>query len=180
MAKTWSKEFENFDIEANAKILNAPNPPATITMVAAERADVALVWEHALSTGLHKIPGSRVAININDVYREHTGKDQPYFAVGVNTEAEGGMSSDTVKRLNATWTELFDWVMANPEEFQALGPRVKIEEKVLKTAMESGRMVFGMRPMTEEKNREEVQFAADIMQKHGLLSKKLPPSYYIT
>ncbi|MEX2455134.1 MAG: ABC transporter substrate-binding protein [Rhodospirillaceae bacterium] len=179
MAKTWAKEFAGFDLEENATIMNAPNPPATITMVAAKRADAALAWEHALSAGMHQIPGSRVALNLNDFYREHTGRDQPYFAIGVNTEAEGGMTADTVKRLNDAWTEALNWIMANPGEFQALGPSVNIDSAVLKTAMESGRMQFAMRPMSDDKNREEVQFAADIMQKHGLLSEKLPPSFYI-
>lgn len=179
LTKTWALEFLNFDIEKEAKVLNAPNPPATITMVAADRADAALSWEHSLSTGLHKIPGSRVAININDFYREHTGRDQPYFAIGVNTKAYGGTSPDTIKRLTDMWADALDWIENNKGEFQAMGPSVKIDASILKTAMDSGRLQFKMRPMAVEKNREDVQFAANIMQKHGLLKGKLPASFYL-
>lgn len=178
MAKTWTKVFGNFDMQKDAKLANAPNPPAVITMVAADRADVGVVWEHALSTGLEKIPGSKVFLNVNDFYRKHTGRDQPYFTIGVNSQSMQGMPNDTVKRMVAAWDETFTWIMANPGEFQQLGSRVKINPSVLKAAMDSGRMQWKMRASSDEKNRAEVKFAADIMQKAGTLPKALPDSYF--
>jgi len=178
MARTWIKEFEGLDFSKDVQIQNAPNPPATITMVAAERADAAIVWEHSLSSGLHKIPGSKVFLNINDFYRKHTGRDQPYFCIAVNREALGNVPKDTVARAVKAYAESFDWIMANPSGFQALAPSVKIKPEIIKTAMDSGRMQFKMRPMSVDKNREDVHFAAEIMRKAGALPKKLPDSYF--
>ena len=70
--------------------------------------------------------------------------------------------------------------MGNPEKFQALGPSVKIKPEVLKTAMDSGRMQYKMRPMSVEKNREDILFAADIMHKAGALPSKVPETYFAT
>ena len=64
--------------------------------------------------------------------------------------------------------------------FQALGPSVKIKPEVLKTAMDSGRMQWKMRPMHVEKNREDVKFAGEIMRKAGTLPKAIPDSYFAT
>jgi len=44
--------------------------------------------------------------------------------------------------------------------------------------MDSGRLQWKMRPMSIEKNREDVHFAADIMRKAGALPGKLPESYF--
>ena len=76
------------------------------------------------------------------------------------------------------YTDSFEWIMGNPADFQALGPSVRIKSEILKTAMDSGRMQFKMRPMSIDKNREDVHFAAEIMRKAGALPKKLPDSYF--
>ena len=59
MAKTWAKVFGKIDFDKDVRIQNAPNPPATINIVAADRADAAIAWEHSLSVGLHKIRARR-------------------------------------------------------------------------------------------------------------------------
>ena len=178
MAKTWAKVFGGVDFDKDVRIQNAPNPPATISIVAAERADAAIVWEHALSTGLHKIPGSKVFLNINEFYRGHTGRDQPYFCIAINRKALGEVPADTVARAVRVYADCFEWIMSNPADFQALGPSARIAPAVLKTAMDSGRMQFKMRPMSESKNREDVHFAAEIMRKAGALPQSLPESYF--
>lgn len=178
MAKTWAKTFAGIDFDKDVSVQNAPNPPAVVTLVAAERADAGIVWEHALSTGLHKIPGSRVILNMNDFYKKHTGRDQPYFCIGINSKAMAGVPKDTIARAVKVYTDSFEWIMGNPAEFQALGPSVRIKPEILKTAMESGRMQFKMRSMAVEKNREDVRFAAEIMRKAGALPKKLEDSYF--
>lgn len=180
MAKTWAKVFADIDLEKDVRLQNAPNPPATINIVAADRADAAIVWEHALSTGLHKIPGSKVFLNVNEFYRSHTGRDQPYFCIAINRKALGDVPPDTIARAVRVYDDCFKWIMGNPEKFQALGPSVKIKPEVLKTAMESGRMQYEMRPMSVEKNREDILFAADIMQKAGTLPQKVPETYFAT
>jgi NitT/TauT family transport system substrate-binding protein len=178
MAKTWTKVFAGIDFDSDVSIQNAPNPPATVNIVAANRADAAIVWEHALSTGLHKIPGSKVFLNVNDFYRKHTGRDQPYFCIAINRAALGDVPKDTISRAVKAYTDSFEWMMANQAEFQALGPSVRIKPEVLKTAMDSGRLQWQMRPMSVEKNREDVHFAAEIMRKAGALPGKLPESYF--
>ena len=178
MTKTWAKVFGGVDFDKDVSLQNAPNPPATITLVAADRADAAVVWEHSLSVGLHKIPGSKVFMNVNDFYRKHTGRDQPYFCIAINRDALGNVPKDTIARAVKVYDDCFKWMMANPAKFQALGPSVKIKPEVLKTAMDSGRMQWRMRPMSVDKNREDVHFAAEIMRKAGALPKKLPDSYF--
>lgn len=178
MAKTWAKVFAGIDFDKDLRIQNAPNPPATISIVAANRADAAIVWEHTLSTGLHKIPGSKVFLNINEFYRSHTGRDQPYFCVAINSEALGDVPKDTIERAVRVYDDCFEWIMGNPADFQALGPSIRIKSEILKTAMDSGRLQFKMRPMSIDKNREDVHFAAEIMRKAGALPKKLPDSYF--
>ncbi len=178
MAKTWAKVFGEIDFDNDVRIQNAPNPPATISIVAARRADAAIVWEHALSTGLHKIPGSKVFLNVNEFYRSHTGRDQPYFCIGVNRKALGDAPADTLAQVVKVYADCFDWIMANPADFQALGPTVKIKPAVLKTAMDSGRMQFKMRSMAVEKNREDIRFAGEIMRKAGALPATVPESYF--
>ena len=178
MAKTWAKVFANIDFDKDVRLQNAPNPPATISIVAANRADAAIVWEHSLSVGLHKIPGSKVFLNINDFYRRHTGRDQPYFCIAINRAALGDVPPDTIARAVRVYDDCFKWIMGNPVDFQALGPSVKIKPEVLKTAMDSGRMQFEMRPMSVEKNREDILFAGDIMHKAGSLPQPVPESYF--
>lgn len=180
MFRTWTKVFAGFDFNKDVEFVNAPNPPATITMVAAERADACVAWEHALSTGLHKIPESKVFLNINDFYRKYTGRDQPYFCIAINKEALGDVPKDTIAKAIQAYADTFEWIMANPVEFQALGPSVRIKPEILKTAMDSGRMQFKMRSMAIDKNREDVHFAAEIMRKAGALPEKLPDSYFAT
>ena len=41
-------------------------------------------------------------------------------------------------------------------------------------------MQYRMRPMSVEKNREDILFAADIMHKAGALPGKVPETYFAT
>ena len=92
--------------------------------------------------------------------------------------ALGDVPPDTIARAVKVYDDCFKWIMGNPVDFQALGPSVKIKPEVLKTAMESGRMQFEMRPMSVEKNREDILFAGDIMHKAGSLPQQVPESYF--
>ena len=48
---------------------------------------------------------------------------------------------------------------------------MKLKPEILESAVNSGRMKFKVRPMTDAKNREDVLHAAKIMNKAGTLPK---------
>ncbi len=171
MGRTWAKVFDGIDFLKDVNVQNVPNPPGVLALVAADRADAGLVWEHTLSQGLAKIPGSKVFLNLNDQYRKNTGRDMPYFAVAINSKRMARHPKGTIARAVATYAETFAWVTANKTAFTQEAKRVRLTPDILLKAVDSGRMRFLVRSMAEAKNREDVLFCANIMTKAGTLPK---------
>lgn len=178
MTKTWVKEFANIAFEKDVNVQNVPNPPATIALVAGKRADAALTWEHSLSTGLHKIKGSKVFLNVNTFYRKHTGRDMPYFCIAIRSDAIKVSPPGTVAKVAQTYAAQMNWIHANEEEFAQRARTIKLDPAILRTALGSGRMRFKMRSMAEAKHREDVMFAANILTKAGTFPKKLDEGFF--
>jgi ABC-type nitrate/sulfonate/bicarbonate transport system substrate-binding protein len=173
------RKFDNIEFEKDVEVQNVPNPPATITLVAGDRAAAAHSWEHSLSAGLHKIPGSKVFLNVGDYYKKHTGREMPYFCAVVREDALAKHPPGTLQKINKTYADVFAWIHSHEAEFAEQAAKVKLEPDVLRTAMNSGRMRFQVRPMTETKNRDDVKFCADFLFESGGLEKKLDDGYFI-
>ena len=171
MGRTWAKVFDGIDFNKDLTVQNVPNPPAVLGLVAANRADAGLIWEHTLSSGLAKIPGSKVFLNLNDHYKKHTNRDMPYFAVGVNTKRMARHPKGSLAKAMASYGDMFQWITNNKAGFTQQASRVKLKPEILESAVNSGRMKFKVRPMTDAKNREDVLHAAKIMNKAGTLPK---------
>lgn len=178
MARAWIKEFEGYDIEQAMNVQNAPNPPGTIALVSAKRADAALTWEHSLSTGLHRMPGSKVFFNLGDYYKARTNRDMPYFALAMRADVIAKLPPGSVAKAVKAYSDMFDWVHANEPTFADMAKRLEIEPAVIKTALESKRMYFKMQSIADVKNRDQVMFAAEILTKNGILPKKLDEGFF--
>lgn len=180
MGRTFAKVFDGIDFLSDLTVQNGPNPPAVITLVAAGRADAALGWEHTLSAGLLKVPGSKVFLNLNDYYRSHTDRDMPYFCIADNQDRMNRHPPDALERAISAYSDMFDWIDSHPEEFASRARTVDLEPAVIKRAVESGRMKFKMRSMAEDKNREDVLFCANILHEAGSLPKMIDEGFFTT
>jgi len=173
MARAFIREFDGLEFEKDITIQNAPNPPGTIALVAGNRADAALTWEQSLSLGLDMISGSRIFQNLGDYYRQHTRRTMPYFCVAMNQAAIDRLPKGSVARLVNLFDDLSKWINANVDDYAARAPRIKVEPRVIKTAIESGRLKFQMRSAAIAENRNDVIIAADLLTKSGAFPKKL-------
>ena len=173
MTKAWIREFDGLELEKDIKVQNAPNPNATIALLAANRADAALSWEHSLSLGASKLPGSKVFLNVGDYYKQHTRRTMPYFCIAMNANTIRKLPKDAVQRIVKAYDDSFKWIEANPDAYAAKATKLKVDPAVIKTAMASGRLKLEMQSMADAKNREDVLYAADILQKSGFFPKKL-------
>jgi NitT/TauT family transport system substrate-binding protein len=178
MMRAWAKRFSNIVFEKDVEVQNAPNPPGTIALVSANRADAALSWEHSLSTGLHRVPGSKIFLNVGEYYERHVGHEMPYFCVAMRTDAIKASPPGTVAKVVKIFAEHLDWVHANEPDFAERARRIEIDPAVLKTALSSGRMKFKMRSTAEPKVREDILFAANILTEDGFYEKKLDDGFF--
>ena len=173
MTKVWLKEFGGIALEKGIRVQNAPNPNATIALLAADRADAALTWETSLSLGLHRIPGSKVFLDIGDYYKQHTKRTMPYFCIAMNANTIKKLPKDAVPRIVKAYNDSFKWIEANPDAYAAKATEIKTDPAVIKTALSSGRLKLEMRSMADAKNREDVLYCADLLYKAGFFKKKL-------
>jgi len=173
MTKVWLEEFGGIAMEKDILVQNAPNPPATIALLAGQRVDASLTWEHSLSLGLHKIKGSDVFLNVGTYYKEHTKRNMPYFCVAVNENVIKKLPKDAVSRIAAAYSDNLNWIMHHRDDYAARAKKLKIDPAVIKTAMDSGRLNLQMHSMSEETNRADVLYAANILQKAKFFPKKL-------
>jgi NitT/TauT family transport system substrate-binding protein len=173
MAKTWVKEFDGIAFEKDVTVQNAPNPPATVALLAGKRAAAALTWEHSLSLGLDRVKGSRVFLNLGEYYTQHTKRSMPYFAIAMSTTAINRMPKGSVAKLVGMYDDMFKWIHSNVDAYAARAKEIKVDPKVIKTAIDSGRLRFKMRSAADPETRKDVLFAAEILQKNGVLPKKL-------
>lgn len=173
MTKVWLKQFGGVELEKDVKVQNAPNPNATIALLAASRADAALSWEHSLSLGLQKLPGSKVFLDVGDFYQQHTKRTMPYFCIAMNANTIKKLPKDAVSRIVKAYDDSFKWIAANPDAYAAKAKKIKVDPAVIKTAMASGRLKLEMQSMADAKNREDVLFCAELLHKAGFFEKKL-------
>lgn len=173
MTKTWLQEFDSIEMEKDIQVQNAPNPPATIALLAGKRVDASLTWEHSLSLGLSKVKGSEVFLNVGDYYKAHTKRTMPYFCVAMNADTIKKLPGDAVSRISAAYTDNLNWIMNNRDNYAARAKALKIDPAVIKTAMDSGRLDLRMRSMADAENRKDVLVAAEILQKAKFFPKKL-------
>lgn len=179
MTKAWLAEFDHINLGKDISVQNAPNPPATIALLAGQRADAALTWEHSLSLGLHKVKGTEVFLNVGEYYKAHTKRDMPYFCVAVNTNVIKKLPKDAVSRIAAAYTDNLNWIMHHRDDYAARAKKLKIDPAVIKTAMDSGRLDLKMRSMSDEKNRSDVLYAAKLLQKTKFFPKPLDEGVFL-
>lgn len=178
LTKAMLKKYSGIELEKEVAVQNVPNPPATVSMVAASRADAGLIWEPGISQALAQIPGARVLITIQDYLKQTIGRGGPYFSLAVREELlkrEPGVAP----RLVDMYTQLFKYISANPTEYQKMGEAQKLDPAILKVAMDSGRMAFSMQPMSDAGNREEVRVLASILTEAGQFPSKLSNEFFV-
>jgi NitT/TauT family transport system substrate-binding protein len=173
MARIFAKTFDGLEFEKDVNVQNAPNPPGTIALVAGNRADAALTWEQSLSLGLDMVKGSRVFTNLGEYYKQHTGRSMPYFAVAMHKNAIDRMPKGSTDKLVALFDELAKWMHANVDAYATRASRINVEPRVIKTAINSGRLRFVMRATSNADNRKDVLSAADLLAKGGMFPKPL-------
>jgi len=173
MAKGFVREFDGLEFEKDINIQNAPNPPGTVALVAGNRADAALTWEQSLSLGLDMVKDSKVFVNLGEYYQQHTKRAMPYFAIGMHQSAIDRLPKGSLAKLTGLYDDLAKWISGNVDAYAARAPRIEVQPKVIKTAIESGRLRFQMRSAAEPKNREDLLFCADLLSKSGMFPKKL-------
>jgi|LNFM01.2.fsa_nt_gb NitT/TauT family transport system substrate-binding protein len=173
MAKIFAKTFDGIEFEKDVTIQNAPNPPGTVALVAGNRADAALTWEQSLSLGLDMVKGSRVFANLGDYYTQHTKRSMPYFAIAMHQNAIDRLPKGSTEKLVALFDDLAKWMQGNVDTYAARASRINVEPRVIKTAIESGRLKFQMRPTSNPENRKDILFAAELLAKGGMFPRAL-------
>lgn len=173
MTKVWLETFDGIGLEKDITVQNAPNPPATLALLAGERVAASLTWEHSLSLGLHMVKGSNVFLDIGSYYKGHTKREMPYFCVAMNANVIEKLPKDAVSRIVAAYADNLNWIMQNRGDYAARAKKLKIDPAVIRTAMDSGRLDLKMRPMSDEKSRSDVLYAADLLHKAKFFSKEL-------
>lgn len=179
MAKIFAKTFDGLEFEKDVTIQNAPNPPGTIALVAGNRADAALTWEQSLSLGLDMVKGSRVFTNLGDYYTQHTKRSMPYFAVAMHKNAIDRLPKGSTEKLTQVFDDLAKWMHANVDAYSKYATRIGVEPRVIKAAIDSGRLKFQMRPTTMPENRKDILFAAEIVTKGGMFPKPLDDGIFV-
>ena len=173
MSKVFAREFDGLEFEKDVNVQNAPNPPGTVALVAGNRADAALTWEQSLSLGLGLVKDSRVFVNLGEYYRQHTKRTMPYFCVAMHQNAIDRMPKGSVAGLVALFDELAKWMHGNVDAYAARATRIEVEPRVIKSAIDSGRLKFQMRSAAVAENRADVLLAAELLTKGGMFPKKL-------
>jgi NitT/TauT family transport system substrate-binding protein len=168
-----------FDIEKEATIQNVDNPAASVSLLMADRADAALSWEPNITTGLMKKPDLRVLLKAGDVYKRVSGGiELPYFGVAIRKELAdanpgiaakiGKVFEDCLAGINADTTKAVD----------LFGSKTGIQIDVLKEAMNSRRLEFNYRPMSDELSRSAITIASNFLASNGLLSKPIDEKFF--
>jgi NitT/TauT family transport system substrate-binding protein len=173
MARIFVREFDGIQFEKDINVQNAPNPPGTIALVAGNRADAALTWEQSLSLGLDMVKGSRIFTNLGEYYTQHTKRSMPYFCVAMHKNAIDRLPKGSVAKLVGMFDDLAKWMHGNVDAYAERATRIKVDPRVIKTAISSGRLKFQMRSAANAENRKDVLFAGDLLAKGGMFPKKL-------
>jgi NitT/TauT family transport system substrate-binding protein len=180
MVKALIKEANGFDIEKDATIQNVDNPAASVTLLMADRADAALSWEPNITTGLIKKPDLRVIFKAGDAYHKIAkgAGDLPYFGVGIRQELidkhpgiaakVGNMFKECLQGINTDVTKTVD----------LFGSRTGVPNDILKQAMESKRLSFNYKPMSDAASRNTVVKASEFLARNGLLTKPVDDNFF--
>ena len=180
LTKALIKEYEGIDLERAATVQNVDNPAAAVTLVMADRADAGLSWEPNISSALKKVPTLKVIYNAGLEYRNKTGLDLPFFAVAIRKEFSA-KNSGVAKSINRVYADCLAGITANVDEAVAIGGAgTGIPADVLKLAISSGRLLFKHGSMSDPAARKSVLAAADLLQRNGLLPRKLDDGFFAT
>jgi NitT/TauT family transport system substrate-binding protein len=178
LTRAMIKELTGTDIENSMRVQNVDNPAASVTLVMANRADAALSWEPSISAGIKRVPDMRVIYNTGEEYRKKIGLDLPFFGVAVRQEALARDASIAGK-LDKAFADCVAGILANVDEAANLvGTKSGIPADVLKLAVSSGRMQLKHLSMADEKGRESIKTAANVLVKNGLLPRQLDDNFF--
>lgn len=178
LTKALIKEYSGVDLETVATVQNVDNPAAAVTLVMADRADAGLSWEPNISSALKRVPTLKVIYNTGVEYRAKTGLDLPYFAVTIRKELSA-KHPHIARSIDRTFADCLAGIMGNVDEAVEIGGAgTRIPADVLKLAISSGRMMFKHGSMTDPAARKSVLIAADLLQRNGLLPRKLDDAFF--
>ena len=111
--------------------------------------------------------------NLGDYYTQHTKRPMPYFCIAMHQKAIDRLPKGSVEKLVVMFDDLSKWINGNVDAYAARASRINIEPRVIKTAIESGRLKFQMRSSAVTANRQDLLFAAELLTKAGMFPKKL-------
>ena len=173
------KEAFGFDIEKDATIQNVDNPAASVTLLMADRADAALSWEPNITTGLMRKPDLRVLLKAGDVYKKLSGGlDLPYFGVAIRKELADANPGIAAK-IGKVFEQCLGGINADPAKAVDLfGVKTGIRTDTLKQAMDSKRLTFNYRPMSDELSRSSILLASEFLARNGLLTKPVDQNFF--
>jgi len=178
MMRALIREFFDFDLEKEMKVQNVEHPVAGITLLLADRADVALAWEPSVSIGISRNPALRVLLNMGEIYAARKKEPLPYFGIAVREQAlaaHPGLS----KKLASVFSETVSTLNSDPksvfEEAESIG---KVPTAVLLNAMKANRLKFVFGSMGEEAQRSAVVRCSEIMTKQGILPRAVDQSFF--
>jgi NitT/TauT family transport system substrate-binding protein len=178
LTKALIKEYNGIDLEAVATVQNVDNPAAAVTLVMADRADAGLSWEPNISSALKRVPTLKVIYNAGVEYRAKTGLDLPFFGVAIRKELSA-RDPHIARNINRAFADCLAGIVGNVDEAVAIGGAgTGIPADVLKLAISSGRLVFKHGSMTDAAARKSILTAADLLQRNGLLPKKLDDAFF--
>jgi len=178
LTKALIKEYNGVDLETLATVQNVDNPAAAVTLVMADRADAGLSWEPNISSALKRVPTLKVIYNAGVEYRAKTGLDLPFFGVAIRKELSAKHPS-IARNINQTYADCLAGIMGNVDEAVAIGGAgTGIPPDVLKLAISSGRLMFKHGSMADPAARKSVLAAADLLQRNGLLPRKLDDAFF--
>ncbi len=179
MVRALINEAFGFDMEKEATIQNVDNPAASVTLLMADRADAALSWEPNITTGLIKKPDLRVILKAGDVYKTLSGGlELPYFGVAIRKELAdanpgiaakvGKVFQDCINGINTDTAKAAD----------LFGSKTGVPAETLKQAMDSKRLTFNYRPMSDELSRSSILLASQFLARNGLLTKPVDDKFF--
>jgi NitT/TauT family transport system substrate-binding protein len=178
MTRALIKEFNDIDIEKVAQVQNADNPAQGVTLVIADRADVAVAWEPMITSGMTRRQDLGLIFSAGGSFRDKTSLDLPYFCVNVRKELldrTPGLS----KRLNAMFADCVAGMEANFDQVaDKYAERTRIEAGVLKAARKSGRLRFKFGPASDPTVQRTITVASEILVRQGVLTKPADPGFF--
>lgn len=178
MTKALIKEFHGIDLEKTSTVQNVDNPAAAVTLVMANRADAALSWEPNISSALKRVPTLKVIYNAGVEYRAKTGLDLPFFAVAIRKDL-AAKHPGIAQKLDSTFADCLSGITGNVDEAVSIGGTATgVPADVLKLAISSKRLLFKHGSMKDAAARNSILSAADLLQRNGLLPRKLDDAFF--